>query len=338
MTARPRSRTALASTAVAVTAVLAGCSGGTPEPAESSPGTLEAFFTDMYGSGDQESANAQAVRVEEIVAECMAEQGFEYTPVDYSAQPGYDAAPEGPEEEWGTLEFAEKWGYGATTNPWGGGEAVEEPVPTEEWVDPNQDYVDAMSETEQQAYWAALYGDQEYVEGEEAEYDWTTAGCQGKAQHDVYEAGTDSDDFAALQEEMNGMYEQIQSDERITAAAADWASCMADAGYPGFAAVQDASNSIYERVNALWEDAYADLDPETATEQDYAAVEDQVAEAQAAITRDEIATAVADVTCQEGVGYQQVQRDVQREYEQEFYDANADELEAWKAAYQDAQS
>jgi hypothetical protein len=337
MTARPRSL--LAAAAVAVTAGLAGCSGGsTPEPEASTPGPLEAFFSDMYGNGDQESANAQMMRVEEIVAQCMSEQGFEYTPVDYSTQPGYDAAAEGPEEEWGTLEFAKKWGYGVTTNPWGGGEAVEEPMPSEEWVDPNQDYLNAMSETEQQAYYAALYGNQENVEGEEVEYDWTTAGCQGKAQHDVYEAGQDTDDVAALQEELGSMYEQVQSDDRITAVAAEWASCMADAGYPGFATIDDASNSIYERVNGLWEDAYSELDPETATEEDYAAIEDQVQEAQAAITEDEIATAVADITCQEDVDYQKVMRDVQREHEQEFYDAHADELEAWKAAYQDAQS
>lgn len=338
MTARPRSRTLLAATAVAVTAALAGCSGGgTPEPEESTPGPLEAFFNEMYGNGDQDAANAQMMRVEEIVAECMSEQGFEYTPVDYSTQPGFDSAGEEPEEEWGTLEFAKKWGYGATTNPWGTPE--EEPVPSDqEWVDPNQEYIDAMSETEQQAYWAALYGNQEYVEGEETEYDWTTAGCQGKAQHEVYEAGTDGEDFSALQEEMSAMYEQIQSDERIAEATSAWASCMADAGYPGLATVEDASNSIYEQVNALWEDAYAELDPETATEEDYAAIEDQVTEAQAAITEEEIATAVADVTCQEEAGYLTVQRDVQREYEQEFYDAHADELEAWKAAYLEAQS
>ncbi|HMO11404.1 MAG TPA: hypothetical protein PKB06_07880, partial [Actinotalea sp.] len=279
------------------------------------------------------------VRVEEIVAECMAEQGFDYTPVDYSQNGGGFVSSDDLDVEWGTLEFAKKYGYGATTNPWGD-PSTEEPMdPDQEWVDPNQEYVESMSETEQQAYYTALWGEQNYKptdEGEEYEYDWTTAGCQGKAQHEVYEQGQpwDDEEYQGLFDEMNAMYEQVQNDPRVTGLNAKWADCMADAGYTSFAAVGDAENAIYEKTNKVWDDAYKDLDWETATDEDYKAIEAAVQDQLSSITDEEIATATADYTCRDKIDYTKVQQEVQFAIERDFIEAHRTELEAWKAAYQ----
>lgn len=334
------SRTVAAAGAAALVLSLAACGGGSPEKGaegsdEREPGPLEEYFTQIYSTEDQETGSAQQMQVEEIVAECMAEQGFEYIPVDYSSMDQGSFSPDELEFEWGTKEFAEEYGYGATTNPWGEQEDVP-PEDVEEFVDPNQDYVNAMSETEQQAYWAAMYGAQAFEEMDpeaEVEYDWETAGCQGRAQHEVYEGGTGMDDeeFTALQEEMNAMYESSMSDPRVSELNGTWASCMADAGYPGLSAVGDAETAIHEQVNALWEDAYGDGSAEM-TEEDYAAIQESIDAQLAEITPVEIETAVADYTCREEVRYDEVQREVSLEYEQEFVDAHKAELDAWLAA------
>lgn len=312
-----------------------GGGGGGGSASDDLPkGPLDEMFEEMYGGDNTEAQDRQMMEAEEITAECMAELGFEYTPVDWS-QPGMSGGGEEPEEEWGTLEFAEKWGYGATTNPWGGGEPVEG---EQEFVDPNQEYVESMSETESAAYYAALYGEPvegEGEDGEAVEWNWETAGCSGKAQHEVYEVGNgmDEDQYTALQEEMDTMWQSIESDPRLATVKEEWASCMADAGYDGLAEPADAENLIYEKTNAIYDEFYAEgnIDPE-ATEEDYEAMQAQIDERLAEITPEEIETAVADFTCRDEVELTKTQAEVSVELQQEFYDSHKDELEAWRDA------
>ena len=316
---------------VALALTLTAC-GGESAP-EDELGPLDQVFADVYGDWDEDQGNAQQMRVEELVAECMAELGSEYTPVDYS-QMGWSVGPDDLDVEWGSREFAEKYGYGATTDPWGNEEMADEP-PDQQWVDPNQDYVMAMSETEQAAYYAALYGDQSPPEGDEEEwvYDWTQSGCQGKAQHEVYEAapGLDDSEYQALMDEMSAMWEGVMSDPRLTELNGRWSTCMAEAGHPGFAAVDDAQNSIYDRLNAIWETAYNDISPDAA-ESEWQAVQESVEARMAEITPVEIELAIADFDCRAEVKYEAVYREVNADHQQRFYDAHKDELEAWRSA------
>ena len=328
--------------AAALVLTLSACSGGggtkpgEPEPSETpEPGPLDAYFSQMYGDQSQEDANAQQMRSEEIIAECMNEQGFEYTPVDYSSMQGGPVDMVEPEVQWGTKEFAAQYGYGATTDPYGNQEEQEPPPDEEPFVDPNQDYVMAMSETEQQAYYIALYGEQSQEQTDpeaEIEWSWEDAGCQGRAQHEVYEGGNGMDDgaFEELQEEMTAMYDASMADPRIAELNAGWASCMADKGIEGMAAVGDGETRIYDQVNALWEDQTSG--GEEWTEEDWQAQQDEIEKKMAAITPEEIKTAVADFDCREKVGYDKVQREVNLEYQQDFVDAHKAELDAWLAA------
>src|SRR5665648_386936 len=314
MIATPRMLTAALGAALVLT--LTACGGGkSPEgndPDGSAPetprmGPIDLLFQDMYGSSDEDQGAADQMRMEELTAQCMGEQGFDYTPVDYSAMDTGMGAVDPEEIPWGTLEFAKEWGYGITTNPY----SDQEPMPVDpgqERVDPNQAYVEAMSATEQEAYYVALYGtqyNQEYVEGQEYEWNWEEAGCQGYAQHEVYpdSMGDQDSEYAALMDEMNTMWESSMADPRLAEIETDWASCMSDAGYSGLAKVDDAQAQIYAKV--------------------------------APITAEEIETAVADFTCRDEVKYTETQTDINIEYQQEFYDAHKAELEAWVASMAD---
>ncbi len=341
-------RTAAAATGAALVFTLTACGGGsggdrgdggTDKGSDDLPqGAIDAMFEELYGEGNAEQSNEDSMKVEELTAACMAEQGFQYTPVDWSQQ-GSMRASEGPEEEWGTLEFAKKWGYGATTNPWGGGEDV---APEDEFVDPNQAAVEAMSETEQTAYYEALYGPPpaEGEEGEMAEYNWETAGCSGSASHQVYEVdkGMIGEEFAALQEEMEVMWRSVEEDPRLAELHAEWASCMADAGYDGLAVPMDAENLIYDKTNAIYDEVFAaaPLD-ENSTEEDFQAQQDEIEARLAEITEEEITTAVADYTCREEVDLTRTQAEISVERQQEFYDDHKTELEAWRDAMAQAQ-
>ena len=313
--------TAIATGAVAL-ALLTGCSsgGGPSDDAtltyEDSP--LSAYWEKLGGSQDESEMDAQMARSEEIVAACMQEEGFEYTPQDTSGMSrSFDDSEDGM-PAWDSLEFAQQYGYGATTSQ---DMPMNKEGADEEWVDPNADYVAAMSESEQQAFYEALYGAQSMSEepvdeeaAEEVEYDWTTAGCQGKAQHEVYEAGQiwDDPEFKDLQEAMNEMYEDMQTDERTTAAYAKWAECMAEEGYD-FSNPQEAQESIYSLTNEI------PYDEETGM-QDPAAL--------AEIKEQELATAVADRTCQDSTGAGREALEAQFAVEQDFIDAHKDELDA----------
>lgn len=315
--------TAIATGAVAL-ALLAGCSSGGNGPSDDATLTYEdsplaVYWEKIGGEQDEADMEAQMARSEEIVAACMQDEGFEYTPQDNSGMSmSFDEANEDM-PAWDSLEFAEQYGYGATTSE-------EMPInqgADEEWVDPNADYVATMSESEQAAFYEALYGapafsedatEEEIAESEAQEYDWTTAGCQGKAQHEVYEAGQiwDDPEFKDLTEAMSELYEDAQSDERTTEAYAKWSECMAEAGYD-FANPQEAQESIYTLTNEIpWDEETGGQDPAALKE----------------IREQEISTAVADRTCQDSTGAGRAALEAQFAIEQEFIDAHKDELDA----------
>lgn len=341
-----------AAATAALALLLAGCSKGdapststTPEP-----GAIDKMWEAAYGDFDQEDQNAKQMQVEELMAECMNEQGFEYIPVDWGAMDGGGVMEppvddSGDELQWGTLEFAKKYGYGQTTNPWG--DAAVDPMPVDpgtgdQWVNPNDEIMNAMSETEMAAYQEALYGVQpEFTDDKDWENwnpTWEEQGCQGYANHEVYGDqmyGGDPEDneWADLEAEMQTMYQSMETDPRITKAVADWASCLADAGYPGFATIYDAENSISEKVQAIYEDndPWKDLGPD-ATEEDYKAAEAEMQRLTAEITPLEIELATADFTCRDDVKYQEIYNQVNLDLQQQFYDAHKADLEAYVAA------
>lgn len=326
---RPTHRARLAPLALAATAVLAvGCSGSDePEPTPTptaSDSPLEALLEEYLGDWSNEQVNAQLVRMEELVAECMAEQGFDYTPVDYTAM-DLDLTGEGLDAEWGTAEFAQEYGYGLTTNPVLGDETAPE--------DPNAEYVAAMSASEQDAYYRALYGDEYETLSTDPEAaattSWEDLGCTGAAQNEMLGVAGEEDEFTALQEEMATMMASADADPRLNQANADWAACMAGRDHPGLTAVGDAEAEITAELTRLQQEAYAAATDPTTGVVDEAAAQAALAAPLAELGEREVVTAVDDAECRVESGYDDVRAEVDAEYQAEFLAEHRTELLQW---------
>ena len=162
-------------------------------------------------------------------------------------------------------EFVEKYGLGITTfessgSVEGGGFGEEAPV------DPNEARAQEMDQAEQEAYYRALYGDfddqpewdpalsdeenqqrmDDYYEDREptgcSEIAWAEITEEGQAQYAVYEEYAD---------ELEQMWQDIESDPRVVQFEQDWAACMAEAGYD-FADTEGMYNAIYEQQGELY--------------------------------------------------------------------------------------
>lgn len=308
--------------AIALSLTLAGCTagpgggGGSELSQEDSP--LQEYMAAVYESQDQSDFEEQQAKAEELTAACMADEGFEYIPVDYSSQ--YVEMDESDFEDQNTEEWVAENGYGMNPTP----EQVEEQnEQSTEIVDPNQDYIASLSEGEQAAYFEVLYGpgpdESEIDEDGSYEYNWEEAGCSGKAQHEA--GGEDlwnSDEYADLIDAMNAVWEDLETAPAIKAVNAEWASCMADAGFPDLRSKQDAFDIVMNENNALWEGTETGpTDEETQAARDH-----------------EIEVALADFRCAEEVNYNDVQLKTQFELEEQFIADHKAELDAFIADYE----
>ena len=300
----------------------------------------------------------QEAKVQDLIAECMINEGWEYIPVVYPDQT-YEYSDEDE------LERLKREGLGFAyyvLNP-NGAEGVEDPWA--EWVDPNQDYVSSLSESEQQAYYESLIGTQEEQQAfETTEVDPETgeeytivsgygAGCQGEAQKEVY--GEDLTQSPEYWEAMEAFYadlqERAESDPRIVELDKKWAACMKEEGFE------------YESQTAFWEDGYTEYqerlneilgddyykDPmegwtqeqmdefwETATQEEIDAFFTQPEPTDAQRTQleellaDEIKVAVAQFTC--SGDYNEQMTEIYAEIEETFALEHEEELRALAAS------
>lgn len=345
MPARPARRRAVLSFAVAAAVVvpLAACSGDdepepTPTPTEEEAAPLEAMLTEYLSDWSDEDIQQRLAEMERQVAACMAEEGFDYTPVDYS-QVEFDLGST-LELEPGSAEFAEQFGYGITTDPFTSGDT--------EVTDPNEAYVAAMSDAERDAYLTALYGTVyadagAATEGEALEdYDWEEAGCTGRAQQQVMTSGLQDDAFAALQADMLQMLADADADPRLAQVSTDWSACMLDAGFDGLERVGDGEATISAEVEAARAEIYGGAasgtdDPAEAARRALMGaaggadpqLDAAFDEALAEITPREIDMAVADAACRAEVGYDDIRRQVDTQYQLAFLAEHADEIQTW---------
>lgn len=326
---------ALAATAMVF--VLAGCSGApgddglTYEDSPLNQYVAAAWGGDLSPEEQQKQAEENQRQVEELVAECMTEEGFEYSPNVSST--GMMVSDSDGQWEPEKREWVEKYGYGMVTSPF----SEEQGDPTEdEYVDPNQDYVESLSESEQTAFYEVLYGpsptEEEMSEDGSYEYNWETAGCQGWAQHEV--DGDDvwqSDEFADLRTKMEELWTSSQESPELAELNAEWATCMADAGEPGFTMQTEAMQSIADEQTALYESAYGDgseaIDPEST---DF--VDPSESPEMKALGEREIELALVDLECREKTSYLEESLKIQFANEEKFIADNKAELDAFKAA------
>jgi hypothetical protein len=235
---RGRSRRAFGVVSV-VGIVLVGCgsdSGGSGADAPSSP------LAELFGWNDFNSVEArqQQLEIEEAVVSCMREEGFEYVAQDYGALSEADTA----DADAGLFDdpeaYGKKYGYGVVRNY----ELYELPYINEDgsgaggpvYDDPNQEYLDSLSETETNDYYAALYGQQTtdvadtVPVGTEPEVyvspPLEEQGCQGRARLDV--VGEDPSQDPEVQQALTDYYESQRDDPQLEQAFQKWAECMTD--------------------------------------------------------------------------------------------------------------
>lgn len=334
----------------------AGGGGGDADaPTSGEPETLGDFF----GWGNEDPAAAEArwreeeARIQELIRVCMAEEGFEYLPV---VPPDDAYVISGPEDE---EERVRTEGFGITT--WYGNE--EQFDPGVEWHDPNQEIIEAMTDSEIDAYYAALHGtEEEQMEDATVEIDPETgeemvmyegfgAGCYGEASEEVYGSQNASNAlWEELSPELEAMYERVQADPRIVELDTQWVACMAEAGFE-FESRNKMHETIYDdfqkRVDEIvgvnggygdpfvgWTQDEIDAFFEEKTDDEINAFFEQAqAEAQAdidqealtALQQEEIQLATADFEC--GQDHLEAWTEVSRDYETEFIAAHRQQLE-----------
>jgi hypothetical protein len=248
---------------------------------------------------------------EQLIADCMRAEGFEYVPYvvdpsdsDHPFEDAYALPPD---------EFAAAYGYGISTT-WAD---IERPE------DPNEAIRDAMSPAELEAYWVAMHG--ERADGYEefpgkSPPPLAQSGCAGKVAEQVYgnldEYGRDPQ-WEALASDLSALDIRIDDDPRVIQAEDAWIACMAEAGYPGIDHIGGGQILLANRIDDVLEiegsealKPWNEADPEALRE----------------LQHFEIAIASADQACRVE-HFDEVFREVRTELEAEFVEEHRDELE-----------
>lgn len=306
--------------------------------------TLDEFFGWSEPSPEEQAAEEEKWRqrereMQEEIAQCMAEQGFEYKPVIWEEEFGF--AGLGDEEDLTEEEWKLKYGYGVFAmmledmQRW-----EEEGPPEEDFVDPNMEYMESLSESEREAYEKALWGDWEGhapepqfdEEGNEiwVEPDWSEiGGCQNTVQQEYF--GGEEEAWQELDKELQPAWEEldqwINTDARVVELNQAWSACMAEKGYD-FENEEAIHEHLFGLEEGLWSQAEPPPDWEPTEEEleDMGAFGPGVDEADVqALADEELAIASADVECA-GNMHEEID-EISREYESEFIEKHRDLLE-----------
>lgn len=320
-----RSQTVIIASIAVAALGLTGCAsdaaGGTGAGGaltyEDSP--LNKYLSAAYGNYDEDEVIADSKKAEEATAACMAAEGFDYLPVDQSQN--MSSFSEADMEERETEEWVAANGYGMSQSP---EDMAAQQEQAESYVDPNQDYVASLSQTEQTAYYEVLYGPPQTEdmmnEDGSSEYNWEDAGCSGAAQHEISGDNPYEDEaHKPLFDAINKLYENLAKDPGIQALDAEWASCMADSGNPDYAAKQDAITAASELSNAVYNNETGEAPSDA-----------DLAEVRAG----EIEIALADFKCSEEVDYTASMLALQFTLEEQFVADHQSELDAFAADYE----
>ncbi|MET2012256.1 hypothetical protein ABXJ56_11925 [Microbacterium chocolatum] len=269
--------------------------------------------TAMSAQERREAGDARLLAREEVIAECMKEQGFDYIPAPPTPL-GFDfntwGSPELDDPDW-----IDRWGYGIVDGP----DQVQVTIPD----DPNEAIVEGLTDSERTAYYEALVGSPDAYDADGL-YDPSQGGCLGEAE--IADAADDplrGDRFRALNDAVLAFYAELNEQQDIVALNARWAACMADEGEDGFASpldpISEINVALQELVSEGGETAWDNPEIERLRER-------------------ETALAHVDARCREAVDYRAAEEKVRFEAEERFVADNRAELEAYRAAAEGAGS
>ena len=334
--------------------VLAACAGGRGAESESYDSPLDEYLgpnavsfegggmSFSYGGGEAteeyvptEDDLQKQRELENLVQQCMQDEGFEYVPhvVDPSAwdDPFADAHALPPDE------FAEQYGYGISTL-----HMADSDLP----ADPNEEIRRGLSPQALAEYERALYGDmagQEIGEGEESTpppdedrgcYDKASAQVWGDPYEDEGNFRDPHEEFEGLMEDLWSIQERFMADPRLEEPTEKWRDCMAEAGH-AFEEIGEPEQEIWRRMDELqgW-DEYMELEEEAAgeggspTPAPFVPKEIDPAEL-GELQEYELAVAGADFRCKEE-HYNEIAEQVQYEVEEQFVEEHRAELERYR--------
>jgi hypothetical protein len=248
---------------------------GLPACSDSSPGSSEEPLPGIKEFGLTEEQFAQHVEeTQALIADCMSSAGFEYIPVDVATIEAAQARVR-TDPGYTRRTYKEQWGLGVTTR-------LDNPV-RDTGLGPNLDIYNALPETEKEAYFHALFGDDpdaDFAFTLDEEDFSSTGGCTREAVSQVF-----------TRAQLKGTYVNpkdvlIESDPRIVEAERRWSECMREAGYE----YEGDQDEIIEEFEERLEELTDGNDPATLT--------GARAEALRELQQEEIAVSLVDLDCQ----------------------------------------
>jgi len=241
----PRGLAGLAGLA-ALAIVATACGGSTAagdgkdDGGASASSPADPLLDSLYKGRSQEEVDLE---IETEVQACMTALGWEYTAVDRaSLDPGGAAADAtafgGPEAD----EFAERYGYGISTNGGLSGDATGGTDGVDN--DPNMAYVTGLPADQQEAYYNDLYG--KAGEPDATGVVTTVGGCYNEASEKVIGPGG----FDQLNSQFEEVGKLVEADSRVVDASAAWAACMSGKGF-SYSSPNEPVEDIIAKMNAL---------------------------------------------------------------------------------------
>lgn len=290
------------SSAGATQGIATGPAGSADQRVEWVESPLHAYLgTGAEGTGPSEAQLTRERKRQELIAVCMAAEGF-----DYSQRTPEEAFGEAMEWLPSNRDWVAKYGYQRTTID---EVPVASPRKPDDVNDARNKALAGMSQSQRQAYGNA----EKKCETDIAD----------QLQQQEKGASVDMSAFGGLRQDINAMRNRILIDTRLLEAAQRWSHCVADTGYPGLENPDDAATQIDSQLIALGaQDApgseYRGPLPKVRTIEELKKVE--------------LALAVADFDCKDSTGYRKIETDVRLEYENKFVADHKAELERYHDA------
>ena len=308
--------------AAGLAVALAACTAAAPDGGGdqwSSP--LGEYLAAAWGLGMTSEERTQQLhdrlrQQEELVARCMAEQGFEYVP--YVDLVDVDFVERRPDDR----EWVAEWGFGIVRQALS--PAADEPQ--EAVSNPNTERVAGYSPAQRAAWEKALFGDLDAMGvGDDGVVVWDAnlGGCRGWAtrqvdgEHDLLARP----EFIPLVDALFEFYGQVHWDQtspHLAEAVREWAACMTIAGHGGFRNPRALQEYLGDRLDRLG------LHEIEGDPWQYRPLR--------ALAEYEVTVALADFDCRAEIDFDARAAAAREAAELEFIEAHRDQLTALRAA------